>query len=92
MRIWVCEDPEEKKNPAAKPQMGVIVSRKTDLRAAKRNLWKRRIREAFRRNQSKIKNNTAVLIQAAKSPAQMPSYQMVQEELFDLLAKAGYLK
>ena len=84
--IWVCED------PLVKPQMGVIVSRKTDLSAVKRNLWKRRIREAFRRNQAKIKNNTAVLIQAAKNPEKIPTYQEIQTELFELLAKAGCLK
>ena len=92
LRIWVCEDPEELKNPAAKPQMGVIVSRKTDLLAVKRNLWKRRIREAFRRNQAKIKTNTAVLIQASKSPARMPTYLMIQTELLDLLEKTGFLR
>lgn len=92
LRVWVCADPEDKNNPGAKPQMGVIVSRKTDLRAVKRNLWKRRIREAFRKNQAKIKSNTAVLIQAAKTPAQMPSYSMIETELFELLAKAGCLK
>ena len=92
LRIWVCEDPEDKKNPEAAPQVGVIVSRKTDLRAAKRNLWKRRIREAFRRNQARIKKNTAVLVQAAKAPAEIPSYQTLQAELFELLAEAGSLK
>lgn len=92
MRLWVCEDPEDKGDPAAKPQLGIIVSRKTDKRAVKRNLWKRRIRECFRKNQAKVKNNTAVLIQAAKSPAKMPSYQAIQTELFELMAKAGCLK
>ena len=92
LRLWVCEDPEDKKNPKAKPQAGIIVSRKTDLRAVKRNLWKRRIREAFRRNQARIKNNTAILVQAAKAPAGMPSYQDIQTELFELLSKAGCLK
>ncbi len=92
LRIWVCGDPEDKKNPEALPQMGVIVSRKTDLRAAKRNLWKRRIRESFRRNQEKIKRNTAVLIQAAKEPAAMPSYREIEAELMELLGKAECLK
>ena len=92
LRIWVCEDPEGRKDPGAKPQVGIIVSRKTDSRAVKRNLWKRRIREAFRKNQAKIKNNTSILIQAAKSPAKMPSYQEIQTELFELMAKAGCLK
>ena len=92
LRIWVCEDLEGKGGPAAKPQLGIIVSRKTDTRAVKRNLWKRRIRESFRKNQAKVKNNTAILIQAAKSPANMPSYQAIQTELFELMAKAGCLK
>ncbi len=92
LRIWVCEDPEGRKDPAAKPQVGIIVSRKTDLRAVRRNLWKRRIRESFRKNQAKIKNNTAILIQTAKSPAKMPPYQAIQTELFELMAKAGCLK
>ena len=92
LRIWVCEDLEGKGGPAAKPQLGIIVSRKTDTRAVKRNLWKRRIREAFRRNQAKIKTNTAVLIQASKSPARMPTYLMIQTELLDLLEKTGFLR
>ena len=92
LRVWVYEDPEGKGNPDAKPQMGVIVSRKTDPRAVKRNLWKRRIRESFRKNQAKIKSNTAVLIQTAKNPAKIPSSQVIQMELFELLAKAGCLK
>ena len=92
LRLWVCEDPEAKKNPKAKAQMGVIVSKKTDLRAVKRNLWKRRIRESFRKNQAKIKNNTAILIQAAKGPAGMPSYIEIQTELLELLEKSGSLK
>ena len=92
LRIWVCSNPDNLKDPAAKPQLGVIVSRKTDTRAVKRNLWKRRIREAFRKNQAKIKSNTAVLVQAAKGLEKAPSYQTIQTELFDLLAKAECLK
>ena len=108
LRLWVCEDPEARKNPEAKPQMGVIVSRKVHSRAVKRNLWKRRIRESFRRNQAQIKNNTAVLIQASKaSPIrrgqtrgsdplcqnsqEIPSYKMIESDLFELLEKAGCL-
>jgi ribonuclease P protein component len=92
LRAWILKNPEGAKQREIKPQMGVIVSRKTDLRATKRNLWKRRIREAFRKNQAKIKNNMAILIQATRNPLAIPSIEMIQTELLELLEKAGCLK
>ena len=79
LRVWVLAGP-------AKPQLGLIVSRKAEARASARNLWKRRVREAFRRNQDKIKP-AVILVQALKVP-KIPAYAEIETELIALLKKA----
>ena len=76
--------------PSRLPKIAVSVSRKVDSRAVVRNLWKRRIRESFRRNQEKIKEGTAVLVKVRS--VSTPSYQEIEKELIFLLDKAGFLK
>ncbi len=72
---------------AAAPCLGIIVSRKAALLAVKRNLWKRRIREAFRKNQNKISAGWALIIQAKKRPV-IPTYQEIEEEFLQLCTTA----
>ena len=92
LNVWVYQGPEIFQEPSdARPKLGVIVSRKTDLRATRRNRWKRMIREAFRRQQSAIKRGVAVLIQSKKQP-QIPAYKAIEEELKKILSGAGVLK
>jgi ribonuclease P protein component len=88
MHVWSYE---EKGAQLAQPKIGIVVSRKVDLRATQRNLWKRRIREAFRRNQNKIAANLSLLIQARKQE-KIPSFQAIEAEMLQLLAKIGSLK
>ena len=87
LNLWSYGGPEvfEEDGP---PQLAVMVSRKVNARATQRNLWKRRIREVFRRHQAEIKNGTAVLIQARKQN-KTPSYAMIESEVMTLLAKTG---
>lgn len=72
------------------PKIAVSVSRQVDTRAVARNLWKRRIREAFRKNQGKIAPGTAVLVKVRQSKT--PPYSEIENELIFLLGKAGFLK
>ncbi len=88
LNLWVYAGPEIE---ASLPQVGIMVSRKVSLRANKRNLWKRRIREAFRKHQKDWKEGMAFLIQA-KPHKSIPSYQEITEELYRLTTKAGGLK
>ncbi len=73
----------EKKN---RPKLGVIVSKKTDKHATKRNLWKRRIREAFRLNQKVIKPGHSIIIQA-KRIATVPTFVNIEKDLLTLLSE-----
>lgn len=79
--------------PQATPQLGIVISRKTEPLATRRNLWKRRIREAWRLNRSKLKGGAAIVIQAKRSsglPAGRqgtPSYYQIAAELSELLEK-----
>ncbi len=72
------------------PKIAVSVSRQVDSRAVGRNLWKRRIREAFRRNQEKVAEGTAALVKVRR--VEIPVYQEIEKELIFLLGKLGFLK
>jgi ribonuclease P protein component len=86
--LWIYQGPEIAKKPLGKtPAVGIMVSRKVDLRASRRNLWKRRIREAFRRQRLVTESPVAILIQSRKQKG-VPSYEAVESELGSLLAKA----
>ncbi len=92
INLWVCETSQfEEMEKSEKPKLGVIVSRKTDLRATRRNLWKRRIREAFRRQQHQMRQGIAILVQSKKQSA-VPSYEDISKEMKHLLAALGALK
>jgi len=84
LNIWFIRQEEADGRPA----IGIMVSRKVHLRAVKRNLWKRRIREAFRRNQQSLKPGWALVIQAKKQPA-IPAYTEIEKELARLCHRAG---
>lgn len=81
----------EKKFGGRGPKIGIVVSRKVHTRAAPRNLWKRRIREAFRRQQQSMDPEAVMIFQAkaAKNLKKTPSYQEIAEEMMSLLKKAG---
>jgi ribonuclease P protein component len=80
-----------KKEPSERPAVGIMVSKKVHLRAVKRNLWKRRIREAFRRNQNKFKPGWALVIQARKQVT-IPLYTEIEKELSRLCVRANVME
>lgn len=90
LNLWSYRD-RDKKFGGDGPKIGVVVSRKVHTRATQRNLWKRRIREAFRRQQQSIHPETVMIFQAraAKNLKKTPSYQEIAEEMTALLKKAG---
>ena len=90
LNLWCCEGPELRESGTG-PRLGLMVSRATDARAAVRNLWKRRLREAFRKNQSRLKPGTAILIQSRKTD-RTPTYLELETEMLELLKKTGNLK
>lgn len=90
LNLWTYEGPEIK-NGGHRPQIAIMVSRKVSLRANQRNLWKRRIREAFRKEQAAWKQDMAFLFQA-KPLKTVPVYSEIKEEVFKLIKKAGGLK
>ena len=80
-----------KKETSGRPAVGIMVSKKVHLRAVKRNLWKRRIREAYRRNQSQFKPGWALVIQARKQE-KIPRYAEIEKELFRLCVRANVME
>ncbi len=90
LNLWTYDGPEIKKS-SHRPQIAIMVSRKVSLRANQRNLWKRRIREAFRRQQGEWKQGAAFLFQA-RPLKKVPLYSEIKEEVFKLIKKSGGLK
>lgn len=88
--LWSYADKEEK-FAGKGPKIGVVVGRKTHNRANVRNLWKRRMREVFRRNQARIKPEILLLLQS-RNAKKVPSYQEMQTEMEKLLEKTGSMK
>ncbi len=87
VNLWVLFGPAEQK-----PSIGIIVSKKTHKRAAARNLWKRRIREAFRRKQSYFKNGTQALVQSKKRDCLAPAYREIELDMMELFSKTNAVK
>ena len=72
----------------ARPILGIIVSRRTDARATRRNALKRRIREIFRKHQYALKENTIFLVKAKESRKEA-SFETMEKDLVMLLTKAS---
>jgi len=88
LNLWVYQGPEV--SAGVGPKLGIIVSKKTSLRANIRNLWKRRIREAFRRMQQEIAPEYAVMIQSRRRE-KVPEFKAIQDDLRKLLSKTKCL-
>ena len=91
LRVWAYHDTESRFKESA-PQIGIIVSRKTHANATVRNLWKRRIRESFRKLQDKIKPKHLILVASRRGGKEVPRQGDIAAELEKLLVKAGTLK
>lgn len=79
VNVWVCSEAE-----GAGFVIGIIVTRKAAKRATDRNLWKRRIKEIFRRNQDQLEGGRAGVI-VVKRQAGVPSYAELEKEFIALL-------
>jgi ribonuclease P protein component len=89
LNLWTYEQPEASRSQ--KVLFAPVVSKKTDLRANRRNLWKRRLKEAFRRNQLRFRKGVWILAQSRKQ-TQIPSYREMEAELIKLGTRAGIIK
>ena len=85
--MWALIETQE-----LRPRIGIIVSKKTNKSAVARNLWKRRIREAFRKNQSVIKPGVSVLVQSRKRECSAPAYKEIELDIMELLTKTKAVK
>ena len=74
--------------PKVKPMLGIIVSRKTDTRAVGRNVWKRRVREIFRKNQAMLHPEAVCLVKVRAIP-KIPTSPDMELDLIKLFKKAG---
>ena len=59
-----------------------------DKRAVRRNLWKRRIREIFRKRQREWAAGTLIVVQARALP-QVPESSALEEDFIKLCTQAG---
>ncbi|MCB9799842.1 MAG: ribonuclease P protein component [Candidatus Omnitrophica bacterium] len=96
INLWVIETArlisfrrtENKAIAQTGPCLGIVVSRKVNKRATVRNLWKRRIREVFRKNQTLIQNGHTLVIQA-KIKERVPLYTELEKEIKKLYEKSA---
>lgn len=89
--LWTFVAPEDSRIRGTRPKLAIMVSRKVFPKAADRNLWKRRIRESFRRFQHRLVRKSAVIFQAKRQPGPA-SYQSLEQEMHQLLEKAKILQ
>lgn len=91
LKVWSCRD-TQKQFAGAGPKIGIIVSRKTSPSAVVRNLWKRRIRESFRKMQVKIKPDCMIVVGARHGKKETPALAEIAADLQKLLEKTESLK
>ena len=72
-------------NGAGKPRMMVSVSKKLFKRAVKRNLLKRRIREAYRRHKDLVGQDCDMLF--IYNSKEVSSYERIEDSLVQMLYK-----
>lgn len=71
-------------------RLGITVTTKVDKSAVCRNKLKRRIRDLFRRNKSKLKNGFDGVVIALQGATDL-SYKEIEKELCFAVRKAGIL-
>ena len=72
-------------------RLAITVTRKVDKRAVKRNQLKRRVREIFRLNRHRFRQNFDILIIARKNACQI-SYAEITREVMGALHHKGFLR
>ncbi len=85
LAVWVGFCGEA--SAASKPRLGIMISRQTEPHAAKRNVFKRRIREIFRRQQQRLRPGADILVKARKSSGRI-SYEQLREDFLKAVKKA----
>jgi len=87
--LWVgARDDKKRNDPKKKPMIGIVVSKKTDPTAVGRNVWKRRVREIFRKQQGQLRQEAVCLVKVRQTQKR-PSFSAAEEDLINLFKKAG---
>ncbi len=86
LNFWTLPNPEG--GPAC---LGMIVSKRVDKRAVGRNLWKRRVREIFRKRQQEWAPGCILVVQA-RALKQIPETRALEEDFVRLCTQAGVYK
>ncbi|MFZ5803082.1 MAG: ribonuclease P protein component [Candidatus Omnitrophota bacterium] len=86
LRVWRLWDDE-----GGGSRLGVIVGKRVARAASARSLWKRRLREVFRRSQQESQGRAAILVQP-RIAAESPSYGTLKTEYRQLGRKLGFIK
>jgi len=85
LNIWINK---KKGSPGRSCKLSIITTRKVSLSAVKRNLWKRRIREIFRKEQKQIDSGFAIIIKVKPGQSRVASSSDLKEEILLLLRQA----
>ena len=71
-------------------RLGIVVTKKVNKRAVKRNLIKRRIREIFRLNVNRLKGDFDIVV-VARNNADQCSFARTRQEILGALYHKGFL-
>lgn len=73
-------------------RLGITVTKKIDKRAVKRNFIKRRVREFFRLNRSRISRPCDIVVIALRGAAELPRLEIPREldKLFQRSRELGF--
>ncbi|HTL47972.1 MAG TPA: ribonuclease P protein component [Verrucomicrobiae bacterium] len=86
LNLWYCPTPGQR-GPA---KLGIVVGRKAEPLATRRNVWKRRLREIFRNNNGEIKPGYSLVLMVLKCE-KMPASREIEADFLGLLTKSGLI-
>lgn len=72
-------------------RIGVTVTKKIDKRSARRNRFKRRVKELFRQNRSKFQFNADLVVVALNGATEI-NFEQIRKDLLYLFYQASLLK
>lgn len=85
LNLWAYQGRVSPSDPPS-PQIGIMVSRKVNKSSVQRNRWRRRVREAFRKQQHLMKRNLHLIVSVRPGQA-IPSFEALARELLELIQK-----